>query len=233
MRGVAPSPAVRETPAELLPVVEFAKPILGAADRHDVEVQLERGIFALIKALPETLEIPTTISADELPEPQDGGVMAHTLGIAVAKELASTMRESLRDFPLLFGLLSEMFNPETEADRSTLLKRVLLMIPGKIPSDYVIPNRLLLAVNSQAKGTVALGALLAACVQRRRPEAWLSKALAEAWSNGVRENSWVLHSLVSGEMSKLFREAEEADAAFLLRFEADVRAGRTDVPLED
>ncbi len=104
---------------------------------------------------------------------------------------------------------------------------------GSLHHGQVIPGRLLLSSIDQAKGIVALVALVAACVQRRKPEPWLSKALADAWSTGVHECGWMIESLASDEMAELFREAHEADEAFLRQFEEDVRAGRTGVPLED
>lgn len=239
LKSASPFPAL-EVRDEFRPILAFAAPLLGAIDQADLDLQLERavpGMLEIFRGLPE-IELPDQSQANDWPEPIDSGPIANTLGFSVAKQMADTARDSIAASVRHQSLLSEMYNVHTPIQRRKLLLRVFSAKPARLHEGHVVPGRLLLSKNDQIKGTIALCALVSACVQRRKPEAWLSQALVDAWSDGVRACAWMVESLTESpdghcEMSDIFREADEADADFVRQFEEDVRAGRTGIPLED
>ena len=206
----------------------------------DLSVQLERavpGMMEIFRGM-SGFEIPDLHEIEALPEPEDDAPVARTLGLAVAKQMATTARQSVSLSLSFQRLISEMYNPSTPIERRKLLLRAFSVQPSRLHEGHVVPGRLLLSVNDQVKGTIALCALVSAFVQRRRPEPWLSKALVDVWSHGSVECDWFIGALTESpeghsEMSGVFKAADDADAAFVRQFENDVRAGRTGIPLED
>jgi len=105
-----------------------------------------------------------------------------------------------------------------------------------------VPHALVSSAIVQERGLVALGALLSACLDARRPEPWLTNALADAFLASVRESARLLASagfdvdprpLGLLDLPTLFQRAEDADAALLAAFARDVNAGRLGSPEDD
>ena len=236
-------PAVRvsEPPDELRPLIEIARNVLGARDLADLHARLDTSIMRLrdLSALtPSEPQSTADAPVDDLPEDPPENSITNALGVNVARKLLQGMRE----FSQVHRAF-EQVQKEPGSARSLLVQRALSVQPWSLHEGNVVPHALIESALAQNRGIVALGAIVAACVDSRSPERWLTNALADAFLAGMREMARLAASagyevaLVKPEelwdLEALFREAEEADASFRATFEENVRAGRIGVPEDE
>lgn len=213
--------------------MEIARNALGARDVSDLHDRLDGCIMRLreLSLFAPTGSRPTADDgAEDLAEDPPESSYISALGHNVAQKLARATRE----FRLVLQALVRA-QEEAGSERRVLLQRALDVWPWSLHDGAVVPHALVESAIVQCRGFVALGALVAACVDTRRPEPWLTNALADAFAASVREMARLTVSAgydvaqVSPEglwdLEALFREAEDADKAFVAAFQADVRAG--------
>lgn len=153
-------------------------------------------------------------------EPSEDSVFVAVLGRRVARKFLKAARESLP----IGRVVSTLWNGGA---RETLALRALSVTPWSLHDGAVVPHALVESAIIQARGGIALGALVAAGFDGRAVKPWLGNALAEAFLAMVREGTRLLASagLDAGpwhgelvDIAALFRDAEEADAKVMARF---------------
>jgi|GEM_PF-1982196 len=231
-----------QIPAKLRPLFDIGRDVLGARDRANLHVLLERHSTSVINALTPLLQ-DLEFNSNNPPaieDPDENDSTSVSLGVAVANRLAASLRDSIAVSSVLMAAAKEMLSPSTSPRRRDLLEMVLSDPPAVLRAGKAVPRQLSLAYLDVLKGSVAFFAAMAACVEGNRIEPWLASALVEAFEGSVRRLAWLAAGLgyptgvgssdTAVDLALLFQEAQDADQAFLRRFEDDVRHGRTGVP---
>ncbi len=233
-----------EVPEEFDGIVALTAPVLGARDRNDLDVLVERAVPEMMTTLQitaEGLDVPGELA--ELPDPTESNPISRAIGLRFAEQIVQSLRDSQVAGQAIHKLVEELSNPATPLERRKLIMKTFSVTPGDFRDGKVVPGRLRLAVLDQVKGLVTLFATFGAAVQHRKLEHWLAGALAEQTKRGSKEMAWLVASLgrptgvqldeEPADMAKLFQDAEAADAELIKMFEQQVRAGNVGVPAED
>lgn len=230
----AAAPSVPEPPAEIRVLMDIGRDALGARDLADLRLRLDRGIMGVRNI--GAIAPPSERVLHSLPEqPREGSMVARALGLNVARKL-------LRALHTLEPILRAIRSLQGDDPHAALALRALGVRPWSLHDGQVVPHALVASAIVQVRGLVALGALLSACVDARQPEPWLTNALADACLDAVGELARIMASagIEVGnqpedllDLRALFREAEDADAAFVAALERDVTAGQLGVPEDD
>ncbi|EYF02684.1 Hypothetical protein CAP_6574 [Chondromyces apiculatus DSM 436] len=237
-----------EVPPELAALLAIGRHALGAHDLKDLNARLDAAVMEL-----RTFSIPAsdtgavTFVVPDLKltgEPGENSRGVRMLGRNVTGKLLQGLREGVALLHALKKALDEVAaRGKDGAPHASWVFAALSVRPWSLHEGAVVPHTLVDIATQQCRGFVAVGAILAVLVDGRRPEPWLASALADAWLNGVRETARIVASggydvgprkpegLLN--LEALFREAEEADAAFLAGFASDVRAGLVGVPEDE
>jgi hypothetical protein len=182
-----PVARIPDPPEELRPLIEVARDTLGARDLSDLHARLDGHVMRLrglhISPGPEKPGAIPEGSSATLPEQlAEDSLAAQALGLNVAGKLLRAVREADSLLPLF-----EEAKRDAGSPHATLLLRALSVRPWSLHDGEVVPRALVESAIVQARGAVALGALLAACVDARKPEPWLTSALADFVLLAVRE----------------------------------------------
>lgn len=214
-----------------------AAPVLEAANSAEVAAQLERCINPVLGAL-RSAKTPSKRSGDvsELlrttrQEPEETSMGSVVLGFWHAKRLM----ESIYNAALIYDRSVRPMTAEMRSlarDRQELLLRALDCTPGSLHKGLVVPHRLLQSTTTQLKGLVAMFTCGVALSHETRLAPWLSRELVNALDSGVNELAWFMATLGypagidlredAADLKTLFKEADEADAAFLRQMEAQL-----------
>jgi hypothetical protein len=227
-----------ELPEDFQPLVDISREALGARDLADLSARMDGSVMRLWGLpLPSPPLGRLIENLDGLPRdvaPESG--VARAIGLNAARKVLRGLHELVPTLRILVAA-------DADVERRELLLRALRVRPWSLHEGQVVPGELVESAIVQCRGLLACGALLASCADARRPEPWLANALADAYVASVRETARLTASAGYDvgapptealiDLRRLFLEAERADAAFLARFEADVRAGRVGVPEDE
>lgn len=235
-RSVARMP---DPPDEIRPLVSIGRDTLAARDLGDLHARLDGYVMQL-----RNIRIPARRAepADHLPDFADipehvaeDSPVARALGLNVAGKFLTALQETVALLPSIGAALNE-----AQTTRGAFAVRALAVRPWSLHDGDVVPHAFIESAIVQGRGVVALGALIAACVDTRKPEPWVTSALADELLKAVRELARLLASAGYDvgprkptnliDLEAVFREAEEADMAFLAAFESDVNSGREGMP---
>lgn len=238
-------------PEEVTPWLAIGRRVLGATELRDVERRLDDAIVRFQEAMqtgqlraPISLlnDVEQLLSEGPLPEdpPEDGPVRA-ALGVAVGRKLGRALRLVWEQLSVLLTVLKD---PDLE--RRARSMAWLSLDPWALHEGKVVPLAVMHSVSANARGVAALLALLAACLDERRPEPWLVNALAdraiECLAQGLRLHASLPSSAVSTslvplserfDLDLLQAEAEAADAAIVAELTMQVLSGAPQVLDED
>ncbi|HSN98039.1 MAG TPA: hypothetical protein VLS89_07060 [Candidatus Nanopelagicales bacterium] len=231
-------------PEELEPFLEIGRYVLGARDLADVQARLDGSIMQLrgleLPMSSQHVARPDDVQVDLPKKPQADSPAGRALGLNVSDKLLRAIRAAAGLLRMAVQALGEA---RTGSSRGSLVIRALRVRPWSLHDGRVVPHALVASAIVQSRGLVAFSALLGACVDGRRPEPWLSSALADEVLLAAREVARIFASAGYDvapiepeeliDLEAVFREAEAADAALVASFEEDVRAGRVGVPEDE
>lgn len=222
-------PRMSDPPEEIRPLVSIGRDTLAARDLGDLHARLDGHVMHL-----RNIRMPAKRAepADHLPDFPDvpehvteDSPVARTLGPNVAGKFLTALQETVALLPLIEAALHD-----AQTVRGALAMRALAVRPWSLHDGEVVPHALIESAIVQGRGVVALGALFAACFDARKPEPWVTSALADELLKAVRELARLLASAGYNvgprkptnliDLESVFREAEEADMAFLTAYES-------------
>jgi len=233
-------------PVEFEALFRLAPRVLQAKDCADMSVRLETMVPHVVEAVHRLhLSLEDFPPPEAIEEPTEQDNISVTLGFGTSKQIHAAMRDVILSYPRIFDVVRDMVDIRTPPERRELLERFLIALaPTALQDGATVPHAFVWSTLEQLKGTAALVAIGAAVIGQIRPERWLGKALADATSNMAGEFAWQLSTAgypVEGvrlprepaDLAALFRETDEADAAFMASLGETVSGRESQLPLHE